>query len=157
MESKLSSAMCAGELLLNLECFEPEIMLPVLVDLNFLRARSSRCNLYSTGPSCGSAFNRVTLLPLCAPSLRDNAAMFKSVLLMSSASCSSPTGVPAPCSHGEWTLGGSGSHVKIDAILILSSSDAGYVAAYYEGDQTSRLRFEMISRSLQIRSCNHVP
>jgi hypothetical protein len=47
---------------MSLRRIDPETRRPVLARVNDLRRRSSRCNLYSVGPSCGSASSLVMLV-----------------------------------------------------------------------------------------------
>jgi hypothetical protein len=88
-----------------------------------LRRLSSRCNLYSVGPSCGSASSLVMVVHSKAtafgfstfrccstPSLRGANVDSRRVECRGCEPCG---GVD----HGEDTLGGSGSNVNIEAIL----------------------------------------
>jgi hypothetical protein len=96
---------------------EPATTFAVVLVLNFRLGLSRRCNLYSTGPSWGSACKRTVetwildasereglwVLPLAVPFCCVRAGL---------------GGVPAVTScHGEATRGVSGSKVKIEAIL----------------------------------------
>ena len=105
----------------SLECSEPGTKLPVLVDLNFRLGRKSKWSLYSTGPSCGSACSLVILRLLFAPNgdkevdLPSMEPFFGTDTVVLSASSDAPR---KSSNHGDATLGGSGSYVNMDAMVI---------------------------------------
>lgn len=92
---------------------DPETFVTVEVEEYFRRGRNSRCNLYSVGPSWGSASSFRIPLPL-STSVRGN---FKP------ASVDFPlVGLPVAtegCAvgHGDASLFGSVSNVKIEAMI----------------------------------------
>lgn len=90
---------------------------PVVLEVNVRRGLSSKCSLYSVDPSCGSASSFV--IPV---SCRSTGAEYNWQRFLSEADCCGSSipavlGVMLPgVDHGDDTLGGLGSYVKIDAI-----------------------------------------
>ena len=98
----------------DLDRCDPDTLCTVEVEEKVRRGRSRRCNLYSVGPSCGSASSLVILkssnvwaggisMPLKLPIV--DAPLGREVV------------EGATRGHGEANLTGSVSYVKIEAIL----------------------------------------
>jgi hypothetical protein len=99
----------------------------VLARVKDLRRRKSKCNLYSVGPSCGSASSLVMLVYSAVDDKEP-------ILVVSFTAIASPVGSGLVCwrgfgdpegppfggaVHGDDTRGGSGSKVNIEAITLL--------------------------------------
>lgn len=96
---------------------EPDTRPPVLIRVNDLLGLKRRWSLYSVGPSCGSASRLVTIISdtaLLAGSSSNPAGSGEG----ESSALAPRRGVDVlGVCHGDDTLGGSGSNVKMDAIL----------------------------------------
>lgn len=96
--------------------YDPETFCTVEVAEKVLRGLNKRWSLYSVGPSCGSASN------LDIPQLARGSATGISMPASDSGACTLPRVVPSlgvvegVKGHGEATLTGSVSYVKMDAI-----------------------------------------
>jgi hypothetical protein len=116
---------------------EPPTAFEVVLALNFRLGLSKRCSLYSTGPSWGSACKR-TAADL-APGISGGRGA--SCLLLIRPLCGVRAGVPPVTScHGEATRGGSGSNVKMDAILFYGQvALAWQPLQYFEEERQHRI------------------
>lgn len=94
--------------------------MPVVLEVNCRRDLNSKCSLYSVDPSCGSASSLV--MPVSCRSTGVEYDWERVLLEADRFGSSDPAfvGVKVPgVDHGEDTLGGLGSYVKIDAILVM--------------------------------------
>ena len=85
-----------------LDWFDPEIRKTVVHAANLRRGLRSKCNLYSTGPSCGSASSLVIPQSASTVSRRGSALLSLGAERFESIE-------PHDLGHGEDTRGGSGS------------------------------------------------
>ena len=111
---------------MSLRRIDPETLCAVLARVNDLRRRSRICNLYSVGPSCGSASSLVIVVyssDVSEPILVASFTAVASFVGGGFACCrtvgdseGSPLGAAA---QGDDTRGGSGSKVNMEAISLL--------------------------------------
>lgn len=111
---------------MSLRRIDPKTLCAVVARVNDLRRRRRRCNLYSVGPSCGSASSLVIVVyssEVSEPMLVASFTAVASFVGGGLACCrtvgdseGSPLGAAV---HGDNTRGGSGSKVNMDAMSLL--------------------------------------